>query len=358
MSRIFIIGNGYDVARRGDTRYSDFKKWIKEKYIKGNKYRKDKYLDFIRLGKVSTYDLIFDNIVVRDENTKEISDNLKINEKKLYAAVLYNLMEYFESGWNNFEEDLAKLPLTEFIKEFKEYNINHNIELTPSQGSPVDKETELLTNVNISRLFSEWVISLSKKKNKLNKSAFETDIIKDIQEDDIFIIFNYTNTLEDILGVNNNPQFYHIHGRADNPDSIVVGHNNKDKSTFTSLDNQEDYINEMYAMLYKNPQIVIDRNKELWEKISKLDKVDIYEYGWSCSDVDKDYIEKIVECLNPIGNDNIRLYLNDFNGEGCYKKQQWIKYGLDKKPISCYKEDNDKIIYGNCDKNWYDNEID
>lgn len=291
-----------------------------------------------------------------NEENKQKEDEFENNELELSAAFLYIYMNRIDEKWKSFEEDLAKIPLYSIVNEYKNYNESNRINLPTSFGCSVCKEVEILTNTNIPKLFFEWVISLSKKKNKLNKSAFETDIIKDIQEDDIFIIFNYTNTLEDILGVKNeDSRFYHIHGRADNPDSIVVGHNNKDKSTFTSLDNQEDYINEMYASLYKNPEIVIDRNKDLWEKISKLNKVDIYEYGWSCSDVDIDYIEKIVECLNPIGNDNIRLYLNDFNGEGRYKKQQWIKCGLDKSLISLFKEDNDKIIYGNCDINWYDN---
>lgn len=354
MSRIFIIGNGYDVARRGDTRYSDFKKWIDKKFFNDNINANKKPVDFNSIGMTSKCNfLIFDNII-RNENSKEISDNLKIDKIKLSVAVLYDLMDNVKDGWSNFEEALAKLPLREFIKEFKKCNI----ELTPLQGSPVDKETEYVTNINISKLFSEWVESLSNNKINLYKGAFETDIIKDLQDDDIFIIFNYTNTLEDILGVNNNPQFYHIHGRAGNPDSIVVGHNCKDKKLLTNLDNEEDFINEMYAVLYKNPEIVIERNKDLWDKISKLDKVDIYEYGWSCSDVDKDYIEKIVECLNPICNDNIHLYLNDYEDKGCQKKQQWIKYGLDKSIISFYKEDNNKIVYGNCDINCCDNKTD
>ncbi len=41
MSSIFIIGNGYDVAR-GDTSYSHFKTGIKENFIKNNKYPLDK----------------------------------------------------------------------------------------------------------------------------------------------------------------------------------------------------------------------------------------------------------------------------------------------------------------------------
>ncbi len=44
MSSIFIIGNGYDVARRGDTSYSHFKTRIKENYIKNNKHSRDKGL--------------------------------------------------------------------------------------------------------------------------------------------------------------------------------------------------------------------------------------------------------------------------------------------------------------------------
>lgn len=358
MSRIFIIGNGYDVARRGDTRYSNFKTWLFENYLVNTNYIVNNKLNYETISEKTSLDsrlvkICFEN----NEENKQKEDEFENNELELSAAFVYIYMNRIDEKWKEFEEDLAKIPLYSIINEYKNSNESNKINLPTSFGGSVCKEVDILTNINISRLFSKWICSLSNKKIKLNKSAFENDIIKDIQDDDIFIIFNYTNTLEEILGVKNeDSRFYHIHGRADNPDSIVVGHNCKDKLTFTNLDNQEDYINEMYASLYKNPEKVITDNAELWNKISKLDKVDIYEYGWSCSDVDIDYIEKIVECLNPIGNNkDIHLYLNDFKCSGCYKKSQWIKCGLDKSLISLFKEDNDKIIYGNCDINWYDN---
>ena len=236
---------------------------------------------------------------------------------------------------------VSLLPLKDIINHYKAANDSCGMVLMATPGCSVDKETDLVTSLctEIGQLFAEWVGNFSNK--EIQQKGFEKRVIKRIEKDDTFIIFNYSKTIENVFNCEDVSIFYHIHGSYDDADSIIVGHSDKQKSRGTNLDTTDDYYNEFYACLYKNTKAIIDRNKPLWNRLGICDSIDIYEYGWSCSDVDRNYIVKIVELL---GDKIKHLYLNDFCDGGERKKQQWIKCGLSPNVISLYKEDDDIII--------------
>ncbi len=74
-------------------------------------------------------------------------------------------------------------------------------------------------------LFCDWIVSLNISKEN---SGFR------FSDDCFFINFNYTDTLEKRFGVNSK-DIYHIHGSADNKDSIIVGHSTHPETAFQEL---------------------------------------------------------------------------------------------------------------------------
>lgn len=350
--RLFIIGNGYDLSRRGDTGYCCFKKWLKDNYIKDlnfNPFYKDGNLMFSSMNSVSSFGgTILRGLLVpeTDEQNERIEAKRKdVDEtrKKLACAILFYSMKSIDDlEWNDFENDLSKLPFQQIIESFKAYNFNNGADLCSLPGSPVDREIEIISSLPsvITSLFSEWICSL--KQMEVKKREFESKTINQLRESDVFIIFNYTKTIEEIFNNSNPNLFFHIHGTADKKDSIVVGHNDKNKSDLNkplnSLDSDGDYIRDAYDCLYKHPEKVIKSNCDLWNKISEGTEYEFYEFGWSCSDTDRDYLEKIIKIVK---DKQYRVHLNDYNDLDGYKKKQWVKYGASADSISYYHE-NDK----------------
>ncbi|MGI6675575.1 MAG: AbiH family protein [Bacilli bacterium] len=359
MTRLFLIGNGYDISRRGDTSYKNFKTWLETEY---GDIKKEVFIDgrinYTLFNKTITHrisvlkELFFYKNANEEEKANVLFNNLEKEEfdsdLRLTIAILFESMKRLndEANWKHFEENLAAIPFKDFIEEYRKYNKDNLIEKSPSLGSPVDYETEILCSNSIRKLFSMWIANLPKM--VLQRKAFENYIISSIRQDDIFIIFNYTKTIEEYFCNSDDTIFYHLHGIADNKDSIIVGHNCKEKSKGTPLDNEDDYINESYADLYKKPEMVIKNNTKLWDKISNSKELDIYEYGWSCSDVDSDYLKKIVSLINS-NNIPFSLYLNNFNDCGRTKMKKWIECGLNinNGRIVLYLEEDNKIKYQN-----------
>lgn len=353
MARIFIIGNGYDLARRKDTSYENFKEWLIDKYHLSDEYFNNSEINFDILNNTSTYgSSILKLCDGQNENEKIRLDNVvketKVKEMQLASFCLYWAFNRCFKNWNNFENKLSKISFNNLFDDFIQFNNKNNVRLKPTLGSPVKKEIDILRSTfgNIPELFAEWISSLDTN-TKLTKKGFEKEIIKAINKDDIFIIFNYTKTIEEMFNIKDPSNIYHIHGVYDNPASIVVGHNCKCKAKFTNLCDEKDNINELYATLYKNPEKVIKQNEKLWDSIKSLSDVYIYEFGWSCSNVDRDYIKQIVSCLNQ-KEKNVKLYLNNYKNKGKSKKSKWTKYGMDEQFISYYREskDKDSIYYG------------
>lgn len=354
MSRLFILGNGYDIARRGDTGYENFKSWLKDHFIDNcdNQFYKDGTISFSNWNNVSELSKdIFKKLIITKnaEEEKHLNfqtEEIEIQRKKLACAILFDSMRRIgdDATWKNFEEDLAKIPFDDIIDEFEKYNKTQEIKLKSMLGSPVSKEVDIVTAMPgvIVSLFVEWINSLKPLSGRHNECVFEKKIIKSICPDDVFIIFNYTKTLEEILKITDCSNIYHIHGIKDYPETMVVGHNCKEKLIYLNcnnpLDSKDDYIAETYEILYKNPEKVIQKNNDLCDKINNV--TEIYEFGWSCSETDHDYIEKLAKFLK---GKQCKLYLNDYENQGKNKMTQWVNYGFPRDLITFYIEEKNTI---------------
>lgn len=355
MSRLFIIGNGYDMARRGDTGYTDFRKWLIHAYAKDYMYANIDKTDFTIYNKISSFSShIYEGLIkFNDEAEKakyhQICSKSDAVRKQFVATLFLEEMQYLE--WNRLEANLSYLPIRFFTEEWENQNKENNTSLSSSLGTTVSREVELITSMpsEFQILFAEWVASLPETSEKIKKLGFEKQGIKEIKSDDTFIIFNYTTTIEDLFRYQKQPNienvFYHIHG-VKNDKRVVIGHNDKNKTSFdTPLCSTEDYIQECYAALHKPSEIIISQNAALWNRIkenSEKGDFEIWEYGWSCSQVDNDYLEKIISIVK---DQNATLYLNNYGNGADQKAEAWKACGFPEENIKYYTEEKESIIF-------------
>lgn len=323
MARLIIIGNGYDLAHlNGQTSYKKFSEWLCYKYelkIEGGNE-----LNFTL--SLSTYDGKFLKQFGNNEEYNKHIIEIDDGRKRIFSAMLVNMIaDLGDESWSDFEKNLGNLPWKKYINEANAFYKNYSAEY-----SPVPYGTDLITSASgtILELFAEWVEKIKVKDVEKDKIDNKIGTIKD---NDFFLIFNYTNTIEKVFSINRNKNLCYIHGSALNNDEIIVGHGDNKKQGGTNLDSEEDYIQEAEAVLYKNVKEIIEKHEDFFEVVKKTFSKDknneIYVYGWNGCGVDIDYLKKIVAIVES-SNSKCKLYINNYNGDGENKEDLWKKSGF------------------------------
>lgn len=321
MARLIIIGNGYDLAHlKNKTSYKDFSEWLCNKYqldINGNN-KLYFHLD------IPTYNGTFLNNLVNNNKYNINIKNVDESRKELFSTMLVNMIaDLNDKKWSDFENDLGKLDWNKYIDEANKYYGNYCV-----PGSPVSYGTDLITSASrtIMDLFIGWIESIDiydVKKDYIDKK------IGNISNNDYFLIFNYTNTVEKVFLIPKKDNLCYIHGTASNGNNIVVGHGDINKSGGSNLDNDDDYIKEAEAALYKNTEQIFENHQAFFDNVKSdfcsSEYNEIFVYGWNCSDSDKYYLTKIINIVN--GN-YCTLYLNNYDGDGVKKEQLWKANGF------------------------------
>lgn len=278
MRKLFIIGNGFDIAHNLPTKYSDFQNYLMENYP----------------GTTGDYLVVPESFIMPDGEEK-------YNDDEVVGFLLKIITETEATGeaWSDLENTLGLLDFDECFDNWdtsddNEWRMVYNNEDTAANVSGAVKM--------IKKYFSDWIetidISDTEKKTKFYSLIDPTN--------DLFLTFNYTETLEEIYDAKN---VYHIHGKQG--DQLIFGHGN-------SIDNYDEYINknigaeiylsELYATLKKDTQTVINQNKALFKVFASVDE--IYTHGFSFSDVDLVYIKEICSISS---TQNIVWYINYYD---------------------------------------------
>ena len=194
--------------------------------------------------------------------------------------------------------------------------------------------------------FVEWI-------NQLNEPERKQMIT--MEKNSTFVTFNYTDTLESLYKIAAN-QIIYIHGCAKRGEKLELGHGK------TVEDIQSEYYSqipedvdspEQIEHFYANAndwveedtymeiiQRLADQRKPVEELISKLDKLlycmtnikQIHIYGFSFSDIDIPYIEKIV---NSIDCDGVIWEVTYYDNDDAVKfRDKLIKLGVPQKNIT------------------------
>ena len=211
ITKLYIIGNGFDIAHNLQTRYSDFKNYTKK-------------------------------------NNRDLYDKLN------------SIYDEYEL-WNDFEQALG----------------NPNME----ELSQIDK---LFGTKNvIGEIFARCI------KEELNSWIRSIDYTNTerkfkLQDNSLFLSFNYTDTLGYVYKIDTN-RIKYIHGFVADSlygNELVIGHHN---SEFNN--------NELVESTYKDSKEIIKENKNWFDRIksSLIDEIEVI--GHSYNDIDIDYFKKI-----------------------------------------------------------------
>jgi hypothetical protein len=266
MSKLYIIGNGFDLHHGLSTSYTDFEHHLKTHNI-------------------------------------QLLDSL--NKYYSFARIDQNL-------WSKFEENLANLDKDGLVDYLSEYFDDTSDRGRSAIGIETETSLRQLTK-GLREEFSEFILKAETK--LINRS---TKVPIDI--DAKFISFNYTNTLEKHYLIPNDNIFY-IHGIAKEKERIILGHSTdpelfidekieatppKDASEevleqwYEDMSDQHNPIyddcvstvNKYFLSSFKDTKNIIEENSLFFDDLSDIKEVFIY--GHSMSKVDIAYIEEVV----------------------------------------------------------------
>ena len=276
--RLFIIGNGFDLAHKMKTSYEDFHAFLQKQFLckqmEGNSEKSCvKYYE-------EDYPYIPQAIVGKDGG--------EVVEPHEAAQFLCSVISRVNGPcWQDFEKLLGEINLIEYFDDLSAvYDRDGDRNYWHEANNNEDRAHDLFVAVPIIKdFFKEWIASVE---YTWPIPAFAKMIDP---EQDVFLTFNYTETLERLYGCKN---VIHVHGTVDS--EIMVGHDgNADFSEERAPIGCWDTLERLYELLRKDVHgnIPIVHNA-----ICGFDKTDeVYSYGFSYSDIDLPYIELLCETL-------------------------------------------------------------
>lgn len=248
---IIIIGNGFDVCHGLPSRYSDFKAW------------------------------------------------LQVNNLELYET-LNRYIDISGDWWNEFERNLTSFHVPKLIHDAPKNYPQQDSRFPPTFNHPMNGFFRMIKK-HLSESFTELAKTLS---------CDSTKPILELPDANLYISFNYTDTLEKVYGIPESKILY-IHGKASRRDDLIFGHS---KSHFEL----EEEIKRKYGLFESEsfyvPGTFGDAEYQLTMEVSYLDKFpyaqimknekllasavfaakNIWVYGLAFSEVDFQYIDWIV----------------------------------------------------------------
>jgi hypothetical protein len=276
MKRLIVVGNGFDLSHNLPTQYCNFKCYVKKS----------------------------------DEN--------------LYNA----LCQYIDEDllWSEFEYALGTIDIDSLREDTSIYLKSYSDDnWSDSYHYDFQYETKRLLsfseNNKISDLLSQWL-----------KETISFDNVYPVFEDYfangdcICLSFNYTNTLERIYNISPNKILY-LHGKLDENDTLICGHNEKYDSHMRSLEDgggfdlenpkfeeiedvrifeAEKTIKNYFERTYKNTITIIKNNIKFFEDCYTLNE--IFILGHSLADVDINYFREIAKYASQDCNWNISYH--------------------------------------------------
>lgn len=283
MNNLFIIGNGFDIDHGLNTTYNHFREYLiayAEKYS---------YQD---------YNYTLPDFTFMPDGSEEIDD------KEVVAFLVSILEKSNGENWGDLESSLASLDFYDYFSTpllDKEGDVNYWH--TSYQNS--DVASILVRHLQeIPKFFSQWIYNTKPIKQLKVKKRF-LNLLRDNQN--FFINFNYTSTLQDIYGVQ---EVCHIHGKIG--EVLYFGHGDKEEkfdSYQVSLIGAENELDSLHKLLKKDTKRALENHYNFFLNLpSDLDS--IYSYGFSFSIVDLVYIKEI---FLRIDSSNITWYFNDYS---------------------------------------------
>ncbi|WP_338592551.1 bacteriophage abortive infection AbiH family protein [Bacillus safensis] len=299
MANLFIIGNGFDLSHYLKTSYDDFKKFLLLSYP----------------------NIIMDELIIPEGI--ELSDGgIDYDENDVLSMLFYLIDEEegnisdIEIKWRDIENSLGHLNFSQIYDYHEDiFDKDGDIDYWKTAARNENLIENLIVPATaIQGYFSEWVNSI-----EINCADPKKDFKSLLKENDQFLVFNYTDTLEVVYDVCDSNICY-IHGRQG--EEIHFGHGNLEDNTEIYMQQNigsENGLNDIYYQLRKKTEIALEDNSEFFSNLEECNISRIYSYGFSFSEVDKIYLEEICTMLK---TEKVIWYFNDYDSHQVenYKK--------------------------------------
>lgn len=282
MKSLFIIGNGFDIAHGLKTSYENFRQYLINEYPDAT----DDNYDYT-IPESST-----------DGHGEEV-----YNEDEVISLLLHLISEAEPNGdrWSDIERTIGILDYDPYLDDWGLYDDDENPYHEVYRNE--DKASNIAGAIlKITKYFSEWIKTIDIGKAKPIESFKKIIDAKN----DIFLTFNYTETLEIIYCTRN---VCHIHGKIG--EELLFGHGNDADYYDYHMDRHigsESELQKLQHALMKDTKGAIKKNISFFDMIgSSVGK--IYSYGCSFSEVDQIYIKTICDKLE---TRDITWHLNEY----------------------------------------------
>lgn len=267
-SKLFIIGNGFDLHHQIESRYSDFADY---------------------LARV-------------DPNTFRIAEDYVVPDRDL---------------WSVLEERLAEVDVDQIEEYAENFLASYGADDWSDSGHhDYEYEIEQICDAisrELRKHFADWV-------RQLEIPTHAVMPVRCIDRTAAFLNFNYTPTLERVYGIPHN-RIFHVHGSASDPTSeIVLGHAwDRQPVDLRSRLIHEDtdvrvaggfrLIDDLLAATYKPTAEILSRNKWFFEKLDTINEV--FVLGHSLAQVDEPYFRAVLERVDPQTQWTVSYYGDD-----------------------------------------------
>ena len=304
MEKLFIIGNGFDIAHDLKTNYLYFKKFVYQQA-----YGKDELLESLQSeNAIKLYLSGVDEEILLEEIDDycilemQTSLDLYPDDVDLYK-LLYLLMGQItetEKFWSDFEAKLAdfnkvSIDTMDFLDSDGDLNrslmANNANELGETLAKYIDYSLNKLFKLWIEETYSDWKDRILTKGEESYSKLLNDSVLKN--SDALFINFNYTKTLEDLYRIPEK-QVFHLHGVIDGG-KFIFGHGFDDElSDFNPLDVGA-YLEEVVIKLKKPVDNVLSNYNELFERLSSVKEIYFIGFGIRSEQrwVDSPYLKSI-----------------------------------------------------------------
>lgn len=277
MRSLFIVGNGFDISHGMQTSYENFHKYLKENY-----------------PGTTGQELIVPEPILMPDGDVEYKDVDTVN----FLMYLINNAEPNGENWSDLERSMGYFDFDEVFDSLtEELDEDGDPDMWENLYNNEDLARGLIVPVqSIEEYFEEWIDTIDIDNDVKVKSDFLKIMDKD---NDLFLSFNYTKTLEVLYKVKN---ICHIHGEQGG--KLLLGHgNNIDyyEENMSKNIGSEQPLQEIQDLLRKDTKKAMEDNEEFFYSLSE-DINKIYSYGFSFGDVDKIYIKEI---CNRIRTNNV-----------------------------------------------------
>ncbi|GAA4413012.1 hypothetical protein GCM10011450_24080 [Advenella faeciporci] len=256
-TKLYVIGNGFDLWHEIPSSYSQFKEYVK---------RHD-------------HD-IFDAV----ENYLPADEDWSYLESALADLDVYNIIDDFSYFMKPYGAD--------DWSDASHHDFQYKVEQVVKRLS-----TELRA------LFGEWIRTLV-----IPTPYMATKRLKSIDANAVFLTFNYTSTLQDLYAVPDN-RVLHIHGEAGMENSeLILGHawdpeqrkSLNDRFDIDKIDTRlmeaNDILDDYFSQTFKPSAHLINKHQAFFNQLNEIETVHVL--GHSLSDVDRPYIQKLQSVLN------------------------------------------------------------